>query len=137
MPSNRVAGSLDRFFDRMDRYHADPGLAQREEARRQDRLDLIVRHEFDGLRLNPFQRAFIAQVLTETPPEADSFILSLDDEIIEAAGSPRYVERWGDPPTEFVEKMRALTTPQKVAIVEGFERGWLGTGDPEDEMPGV
>jgi hypothetical protein len=135
MPFSRRCNQVDSFFDRTDRYISDPGLAQREDVERLDRYDVLMRHEFDRLGLNPFQRASIAQALSETPPTTTSFILSLDDEIVEATRSPLFLDRWGDPPTAFIDKMRALTTAQKFAIVEAFERGWLGMGDPNETLP--
>lgn len=137
MPSRSDSAPLDNVFDRIGRYAADPSLAQKDDMKIVNRYELIIRHEFDGLGLNALQRAFIAQVLTETPPTTDGYILRLQDEIIEATRSPRLRKKWGNASAAFLNKLRGLSVAQKFAIAEGFERGWLGTGDPDDAIPGV
>jgi hypothetical protein len=118
----------------LDRYVTDPARARLEDAATIDRYNTIIRHVFDELDLTAHELAFIADVLTETPPTATSFILSLDDEVAEAVRRRGFRNRWLGDPARFTATLRALTTAQKFAIVEGFERGWFTVRD-RDESP--
>ena len=96
-----------------------------------DRYEIVMRHELQAIGLTDGERGLIAAALTATPP-ATSMMLSLDTEIEEAMRARRgaLVRKWCVDPVSFARKLRALSPAQKCAIIEAFERGWLGTRAP-------
>lgn len=113
------------------------------DAERLDRYQLVMRHEFDGLTrptlrtldvfLSDLERGLIADVLAATP-STTSVILSLDSEVVEAMRSGSLPKKWHVDPMELASKLRAMTTGQKCAVIEAFERGRLRTRGLPDEM---
>jgi hypothetical protein len=116
-----------------DRLLDEHGIFQRKDAERLDRYDVVMKHEFDRLDLTDDERGLISDVLATTRLSV-SVILTLDDEVLDAMRSKRLAERWAVVPSSLAEKLRAMTTAQKCAIVEAFERGVLMTRKRTDGM---
>lgn len=95
---------------------------------RAERYQVVMKHEFDRLTLSDGERGLIEDVLASSPPTL-SVILSLDSEVAEAMrpGSGSLARKWRVDASALAAKLSALTTAQKCAVVEAFERGRLRT----------